>query len=65
VERFAGQRAPHLRENVTRERVRIAWSGRFDTPALRASIARFRADLRALSPDRARGSIKRKVTSHA
>ncbi|HWC45120.1 MAG TPA: hydrogenase iron-sulfur subunit, partial [Casimicrobiaceae bacterium] len=65
VERFAGRRAPHLRENVARERVRIAWSGRFDAPALRASIGRFREDLRTLSPDRARDSIKRKVTSHA
>jgi coenzyme F420-reducing hydrogenase delta subunit len=65
LERFAGHRAPHLRANVARERIRIAWSGRFDAPVLRASIDRFREDLRALSPDRARGSIKRKVTSHA
>lgn len=64
-ERFSGQREPHLRGNVARDRVRVAWSGRFDARALRASIVRFRADLRALSPDRARGSIKRKVTSHA
>ena len=64
-ERFAGAREPHLRASVARERLRVAWCGRFDANALGAAIDRFRRDLRALPRGHAAPSIKRKVASHA
>ena len=43
--RLSGAREPHLRANVPAERVRIAWVGRNDVPALAAEVAAFRAAL--------------------
>jgi coenzyme F420-reducing hydrogenase delta subunit/ferredoxin len=46
-ERFAGQREPHLRAAVPKDRVRIAWAGRGDQARLRHALAEFRVDLAA------------------
>jgi len=52
--RLSGAREPHLRANVPAERVRIAWVGRNDVPALATEVAAFRAALAAaMSPDKA------------
>jgi coenzyme F420-reducing hydrogenase delta subunit/ferredoxin len=65
LERFAAAREPHLRGNVPRQRVRLAWCGRFDARALQGSVERFRRDLAALPAPRLTSSIKRKVHDHA
>jgi len=43
--RLAGTREPRLRATVADERVRMAWVGRNDVPALAAEVAAFRAAL--------------------
>ena len=65
IERIAGTREPHLRASVARERVRLAWCGRFDAKALDTTLRRFREALRDVPTRSARSSIKRKVASHA
>jgi len=47
-ERLTGQREPHLRETVARERVRVVWAGAPDLETLRDNLARFRDSLRSL-----------------
>jgi len=44
-ERLAGDREPHLRTNVPRERVRVAWAAAGDLDRLAAEIEAFRAAL--------------------
>jgi coenzyme F420-reducing hydrogenase delta subunit len=46
--RIAGEREPHLRVNVPRERVAIVWAGPHERDALVQGLERFRASLVAL-----------------
>ena len=45
TERLAGTRLPRLRAGLAPARVRTAWMGRGNEPALRQALALFRADL--------------------
>lgn len=45
-QRFAGERAPRLRTQVPRERVRLHWALSEDKPSLQRAIRAFRASLR-------------------
>jgi coenzyme F420-reducing hydrogenase delta subunit/Pyruvate/2-oxoacid:ferredoxin oxidoreductase delta subunit len=56
-ERFAGTREPHLRGNVPRQRLRVAWAGNGSLPELARNVAAFRASLEARVPGD--GSIAR------
>jgi len=49
-ERFAGTREPHLRANVPRERLRVAWAGDGTLPELVRNVAAFRTSLAARGP---------------
>ncbi|MCL4763343.1 MAG: hydrogenase iron-sulfur subunit, partial [Burkholderiales bacterium] len=51
AQRLAGEREPHLRASVPRERVRVAWAAREDLAAVARELAAFRAAL-ALAPPR-------------
>jgi quinol-cytochrome oxidoreductase complex cytochrome b subunit/coenzyme F420-reducing hydrogenase delta subunit/NAD-dependent dihydropyrimidine dehydrogenase PreA subunit len=46
-ERLGGEREPHLRAAVPRDRVRVAWAGHGGEAALARALAAFRADLAA------------------
>lgn len=46
-QRLAGRREPHLRANVPREKLRIAWSGKPDLEELARELASLRASLRS------------------
>ena len=46
--RIAGEREPHLRVNVPRERVQMVWAGPLEQEVLVQALARFRASLAAL-----------------
>ncbi len=46
--RIAGEREPHLRVNVPRERVQMVWAGPLEQDLLVQALARFRASLAAL-----------------
>ncbi|MBI2311699.1 MAG: hydrogenase iron-sulfur subunit [Betaproteobacteria bacterium] len=48
-DRIRGERQPHLRINVPRERVRIAWADRQDLAGLKRELEAFRTSLAALS----------------
>jgi coenzyme F420-reducing hydrogenase delta subunit len=43
--RMRGEREPHLRANVPRERLRFAWLARGEEPALAAALEEFRGSL--------------------
>src|SRR5689334_13714738 len=60
-ERLDARREPHLRKSVPRERIRVAWHGRYDDAALARTLADFRAALRSLGANRAAAS-KRAAT---
>ena len=62
--RVRGHREPHLRPNVPRQRVCIAWCGRSDGDALRQSLVHFRERLRALPTDLRLHTFKRKEWLH-
>jgi coenzyme F420-reducing hydrogenase delta subunit len=49
-DRLAGEREPHLRAQVPRERVRVAWAGPTDAEAFVAEHERFRRTLDSLPP---------------
>jgi len=49
-ERLMGRREPHLRAQVARERVELAFAGRGDEAALGEALARLRARVAALAP---------------
>jgi coenzyme F420-reducing hydrogenase delta subunit len=46
--RIAGEREPHLRVNVPRERVQMVWAGPLERDLLVQALARFRASRAAL-----------------
>lgn len=48
--RLAGERDPHLRRRVPRERVRTVWAGRLGAEKLAVAIDAFRRDLASASP---------------
>ncbi len=50
--RLAGEREPHLRVNVPRERLRVVWAGPVEQEALAQALANFRASLAALDAGR-------------
>jgi coenzyme F420-reducing hydrogenase delta subunit/ferredoxin len=61
-ERLRGEREPHLRANVPRERLHVAWAGRGEEPGLAQALEAFRTRLRDSTaparhtpPKRARG----------
>lgn len=58
-ERFAGARAPRLRDSVPRERVRLVWGASEDHAAVEGALARFRAALVALPPRAPVGAARR------
>ena len=60
-ERLDAQREPHLRQSVPRERVRVAWHGPYDGPALMRTLADFGSALGSLGANRAAAS-KRAAT---
>ena len=47
-QRLSGEREPHLRGNVPPERLRVAWAGARDGPALAHAVEDFRRALRRL-----------------
>jgi ferredoxin/coenzyme F420-reducing hydrogenase delta subunit len=49
-ERLAGERDPHLRARVPRERLRVLWAGRLGSARLQQLIAEFSAELAAMPP---------------
>ncbi len=62
-QRLAGEREPHLRANVPRERVRVAWYGRGDAGGLARELAEHRAGLRLLDRgEAARHARAKRVT---
>jgi coenzyme F420-reducing hydrogenase delta subunit/ferredoxin len=48
-ERLAGEREPHLRSTVAKERVRVFWAGGADLAALRVELQEFRGALAGLT----------------
>ena len=63
-ERFAGTREPHLRDNVPRQRLRVAWAGDGSVLELVRNLAAFRASLGARGTPLARPKRGTQV-SHA
>jgi coenzyme F420-reducing hydrogenase delta subunit/ferredoxin len=45
-QRLAGKREPHLRQHVSRDRIRVAWANRGEEADLARALAAFRASLR-------------------
>lgn len=60
AQRIAGDREPHLRVSVPRERVRIAWADATRLADLRAAVESFRRKLATLSPDGERRTARPK-----
>jgi coenzyme F420-reducing hydrogenase delta subunit/NAD-dependent dihydropyrimidine dehydrogenase PreA subunit len=60
AQRIAGDREPHLRVSVPRERVRIAWADATRADDLRAAVEAFRTTLATLPPDRERRTARPK-----
>jgi coenzyme F420-reducing hydrogenase delta subunit/ferredoxin len=58
-ERLRGEREPHLRANVPRERLRVAWAGRGDEAGLEQALEDFRARLRGTAAPASRALPKR------
>jgi len=50
VQRFAGEREPHLRTRAARDRVRVHWAGVGDLADLRGALERYRTVLRRHAP---------------
>lgn len=50
LERFGGEREPHLRAHVDRQRVELVFAGRGDEAALQRGVARLRERVAALAP---------------
>jgi ferredoxin/coenzyme F420-reducing hydrogenase delta subunit len=50
MKRLAGERDPHLRKRVPRERVRTCWAGASRASKLRRELEAFAADLAAMPP---------------
>jgi quinol-cytochrome oxidoreductase complex cytochrome b subunit/coenzyme F420-reducing hydrogenase delta subunit len=63
-QRLAGEREPHLRANVPRERVRVAWYGRADTSGLERELAEHRASVRLLGRDEVARHARAKRAKH-
>lgn len=65
-ERLAGDREPHLRTSVPRERVRCSWAAKSDADQLAAEIEAFRREVagRAASYDGRFAPPKRRQTVH-
>lgn len=58
-ERIRGEREPHLRPTVPRERVKVAWAAARDGEGLRGALQEFRAELSRLGGMRAKKPIRR------
>jgi coenzyme F420-reducing hydrogenase delta subunit/ferredoxin len=58
-ERLRGEREPHLRASVDRERLCVAWAGRGEEARLADTLAQFRARLRGLAAPAHRAPPKR------
>ena len=61
-ERIAGEREPHLRANIARERIRVVWAGAGERGMLVQALSKFRASLLAVSADGKRRPLGR--TAH-
>jgi coenzyme F420-reducing hydrogenase delta subunit/ferredoxin len=59
AERLAGEREPHLRSSVPRERLRVVEAALEDGAALAAALDGFRADLARLGPQVRESRVKR------
>ena len=64
-ERLAGRREPHLRRNVSQERLRLVWADPQDQPALSAALKDFRTHLQTLAgADRRPRPFTRRIARH-
>ena len=64
AQRIAGEREPHLRVSVPRDRLQVVWAAADEMPALRAATEHFRralADLPAMSARRAARPKRKEV----